>query len=193
VPLAAGSVEGDEVAARSQGGEVGPDHGGRLVVVDDVAQDAGHDQRHGPVQVHCAGGLGQHLRGLPGIGVEVPRGALRGARQQRPGVLLHQRVDVDVDDPGLRRQPLRHLVDVVGGRQTGADVEELPDPGLGGDVADRAHQEGPRRAGVLDDLRERLPDLVAHLPVDGEVLRPAQPVVPDPRGLRRTRFIGHRQ
>jgi hypothetical protein len=40
------------------------------------------------------------------------------------------RVVVDVDHAGARRDGLRDLVGVVRGRDAGADVEELPDPGL---------------------------------------------------------------
>jgi hypothetical protein len=50
----------------------------------------------------------------------------------------HQGVVVDVDDPGLRRHPLRYLVGVVHGGQPGADVQELTDPRLAGQITDDA-------------------------------------------------------
>ena len=67
---------------------------------------------------------------------------LRRAGQQRPGVNQHQRIVVDVDDPGSGRDPLGHLVGVVRGRQTGADVEELADARLAGQVPDGPAEEG---------------------------------------------------
>jgi hypothetical protein len=58
-------------------------------------------------------------------------------------VSQHQRVVVDVDDPGRRGDGLRHLVDVAGGGQAAADVEELGDARLSGQVPDRAAEECP--------------------------------------------------
>jgi hypothetical protein len=75
-------------------------------------------------------------------------------------------------------------VGVVGGGQAGADVEELADARLTGQVLDRAGEEGPGGASVFDDRREGLEDLVADLSVDGEVVLAAQSVVPDPGRLR---------
>ena len=65
-------------------------------------------------------GLGEDRRGVVQVGVDVVGDALGRAGEQDPGVREHQRVVVDVDDPRLRRQPLGHLVGVVGGRQAGA-------------------------------------------------------------------------
>ena len=111
------------------------------------------------------------------------RRALGGAGEQGAGVHQHHGVVVDVDDLGVRSHPLGDLVGVVGGGQAGADVQELTDARLTGQVPDRADQEGPRGASVLDDRRERLENLVADLAVDVEVVFAAQPVVPDPGRL----------
>jgi hypothetical protein len=51
-------------------------------------------------------------------------------------------VVIHVDDAGLGRGALRHLVGVVAAGQAGADVEELADARLGGQVVDRAAEEG---------------------------------------------------
>ena len=96
----------------------------------------------------------------------------------------HHRVVVHVDDLGLRGGALGDVVGVVRGGQAGADVEELADARLPGQVPDRAGEEGPGGAGVLHDRREGLEHLVADLAVDGEVVLAAQPVVPDPGRLR---------
>ena len=110
--------------------------------------------------------------------------AVVNSAAQGAGVDQHDRVVVDIDDPALRRHRLGDLVGVVGGGQAGADVEELADARLTGQVPDRADQEGPGGASVLDDRREGLENLVADLAVDGEVVLAAQPVVPDPGRLR---------
>jgi hypothetical protein len=44
-------------------------------------------------------------------------------------------VVVDVDDPGVGGDALGDLVGVLGGGQAGADVQELPEAGLAGQVA----------------------------------------------------------
>ena len=93
-------------------------------------------------------------------------------------------VVVDVDDPGLWRYALGHLVRVVGGGDPGADVEELPDLRLGGQEADRAGQEGAVGPDREHQVRLRLQGPLAGLTVRGEVVLPAQPVVVDPRDMR---------
>ena len=112
--------------------------------------------RDGLGEVQGVRGLGQDLVRVAQVGVDVGGGAFRGAGQQGPGVGQHQGVVVDVDDAGLRRYPLRDLVGVVRGRQAGADVEELPDARLVGQVGDAAGQEAPGGPGDVDDARERL-------------------------------------
>src|SRR5215203_6154280 len=56
-------------------------------------------------------------------------------------------VVVHVHDPGVRCDALSDLVGVVGGRQSGADVEELPDPAVCGQVRHRPAQERARVTG----------------------------------------------
>jgi hypothetical protein len=89
----------------------------------------------------------------------------------------HDRVVVDIDDPGGRVDRLDDLVDVGAGRDAGAEVEELPDPQLPGKEA-----HGPtHEAAVLQDAdadawehgRDRLPGVA----VGGEVVLAAKPVV----------------
>ena len=59
-------------------------------------------------------------------------------------------VVVQVDDLRLGRDALRDLV----GGQPGADVQELPYPGLAGQVAHRADLELPALPGQLEDARQ---------------------------------------
>jgi hypothetical protein len=71
-------------------------------------------------EVQCLGGFGHDAVAVAQIRVDIVRSALGAAGQQRPGVGEHHGVVVHVDDPGLRRDLLRHLVRVVRGRQAGA-------------------------------------------------------------------------
>ena len=61
--------------------------------------------------------------------------------EQRPGVSQDDRVVVEVDHPGGRVDPVRDLVHVLGGRQPGSDIEELPQGGLAGRVPDHAAEQ----------------------------------------------------
>ena len=97
---------------------------------------------------------------------------------------------------------LSDLVRVVGGRQSGADVQELADACLAGQVPDRTAQERPVSTGETGYVREHRHDLVTDGAVDRVVVLAAQPVVPDPGRVRhgcvdlglvvgRGRTIGH--
>ena len=106
------------------------------------------------------------------------------ADQQRAGVGQHHRVVVDVDHAAAGRDVLRDLVGVVRGRDAGADVEELADARLPGQVTHRAGQEGAVGADRVDDVRIGLDRLLAGRPVGGEVVLAAQPVVVDAGDMR---------
>jgi hypothetical protein len=114
----------------------------------------------------------------------IGRCALGAAGQQRPGVGEHHRVVVHVNDPGLRRDPLRHPVGVVRGRQAGAYVEELADPRLASQVSDDPDPQRTGKPGSRAYARVQLRDLFADLAVDLVVVLAAQPVVPDPGRMR---------
>jgi hypothetical protein len=60
---------------------------------------------------------------------------------QRSGVGEHDRVVVDVDDAGLRRDRLHHLVQVGLGGDPGADIQELADAAFRGqEPSDPVHE-----------------------------------------------------
>jgi hypothetical protein len=99
-------------------------------------------------------------------------------------VRQHQRVVVHVHDPGLRCDPLRDLMRVVGRREPGPHVEELPDPGLAGQVAHDPAEEGPVGPRDIDDPRVDGAELVASGPVDRVVVLAPEPVIPDPGRMR---------
>lgn len=98
---------------------------------------------------------------MPGSMIAIPGGmsavSSPAAGQQRAGVGQHDRIIVDVDHLRGGHQLLRHLVQVGGRRDTGADVEELIDPGPAGQMAHRAMQERPVLLSVGPQLRKRVP------------------------------------
>ena len=105
---------------------------------------------------------------------------MRAAGQQTTGVREHDRVVVHVDDESLRGDRLGDRVGVTRGRDAGADVQELPDPLIGGQVAHRAGQEGPGRADRCHQAGEDGHCFLTRAAVGGEVVPPAEPVVLDP-------------
>src|SRR4029450_992580 len=105
------------------------------------------------------------------------------AGQQGPAVGHTHRVDVDVDHPGLGSGRLGDLVDVALGGQAAAEVDELPDPGVG-EGLDGPAQELPV---VLDHVAGDRGDgqyLVGDLAVGREVVLAAEEVVVDARRVR---------
>jgi hypothetical protein len=71
-------------------------------------------------------------------------------------------------------------VDVAGGGDAGADVQELADTRLTGQVLHGAAQEGPLLAHLGADRGDLLGDGLSDRLVGGEVVLAAQPVVVHP-------------
>ena len=86
----------------------------------------------------------------------------------------HEGVVVHVDDPGVRSDLLGDLVGVVRGGQARADVEELCDPGVGGQVADRAGEEPALHPGDMGDAGEHGQDQVTGGSVGREIVLAAE-------------------
>ena len=99
-----------------------------------------------------------------------------GAAHESACVGEHDRVVVDVDDPGLRRDLAGHLVHAAHRRDPRAHVEELAHPGIQA-VPHRAAQETTVGVGDQGAAGHHRLDLLHHLPVDREVVRPAERVV----------------
>jgi len=96
----------------------------------------------------------------------------------------HDRIVVHVDDSALRGHRLGDLVRVACRRQPGADVQELPDPSLPGQVTHSPAQERPRgRRGHPDD-RRHVHQGPGRRPVSLEVLLAADHEIPGPRDVR---------
>jgi hypothetical protein len=172
-----------EVAARRHGVHEPRDEAGRVVRVGDEVHDREQHDRDRLVEVEYLRGPRQDELRVPQVGLDVAGGALGGAVEQRPGVQQHHRVVVHVDHAAVRRDRLRDLVHVLHGRQAGAEVEELPDAGLGGQETDHPGQKRPARPGRLHRLGEDLVGLFRGPPVGLEVVLAAQPVVVDPRRM----------
>jgi dihydrofolate reductase/predicted enzyme related to lactoylglutathione lyase len=122
--------------------------------------------------------------GVAQIRLQVVHDAVTAAGEHRAGVRQHHRVVVHVHDARVRGDGLGDLVRAAGRGQSGADVEELADPALAGQVPDHAGEKRPVRPHVVHDLRIRGDGVLGRLAVDGEVLHAAQPVVVDASGVR---------
>lgn len=104
-----------------------------------------------------------------------------GIGQQCPGVRRDELVVVDVDHADLRIDPVGDLVDVVLGRQAGADVDDLPDAGFD-DVLDDPTDHLATRSGGVPQLRSDLQGGLGGGPIGLEVVLATQVVVEDARG-----------
>jgi hypothetical protein len=108
-----GRVADHHIAARRQRADQLADQLVGLLVILDQVQDRGQDDRDRAAEVEGPGRLGQDRERLAQVGFDEVGSALGGADQQGAGVTQDDRVVVDVDDPGLRRDRLGYLVDVA--------------------------------------------------------------------------------
>jgi hypothetical protein len=135
------------------------DHGERLVEVDEPADLRAVEDR---------------LR-VPQVGREDQRG--RVVAEQRASVGQHERVVVDVDDTHGRVDVARDLVDVADGGEAGAEVDELPDTGVGHEEADGPAELVAVVVGEPAQLRDDLVRRGDRHPVDLEMLLAPEEVV----------------
>jgi hypothetical protein len=156
----------------------------RVVFVRDQVHDGDQQDRYRPAEVERLSRRAQDLGGVPQVRVDVVDGARLRAGKQHAGVLQDHRVVVHVGDASVRRDGLRDLVRVVRRGDAGADIEELGDPGVGGEEAHGAGEERPVGAHRLDDARVGGHDRVARCTVGGEVVFAAEPVIMHPGAVR---------
>jgi hypothetical protein len=135
-------------------------------------QDRQQRDRHGPGEVEQPRSLGKDRGSVAEVSVDVLGGARLAAVQQRAGVSEDHRVVVDVHDAGLRRDGLGDLVGVARRRDAGADVEELADARLPGEVPDHAAEERPVRPRAVGHVRPDLKRRVHGRPVRRVVVLP---------------------
>jgi hypothetical protein len=162
----------------------------RVCLVRDEVQDRCQHERYrtGEVEGVQQAGTGEDLAGVTQVSADAGGGALRGAGEQGTRVREHDGVVADVDHPGRRGDRLGDLVHVRAGGNAGADAQELLDPRVPGQEGNRAAHKPP----VLDHRgphgRERGGDGVPRLPVSGEIVLAAKPVVIAPGGMRHRRI-----
>jgi phosphoglucomutase len=171
---------GDQVAARCHGRHVAPDHAGRHVggkVGGKEVQDHAHGHAHRLVQVDHRGqfGIGEYDVTVAQVSGD-NRHLIVVNREQRPQMRDHYRVVIDVGDRGLRVGRLCCFVGVRGGRQPGAQVDELTDA-LPGQPGDGPPHEAPALRDGLGDRGIDRQQLFGDRPVRGEVVLAAQEVI----------------
>jgi hypothetical protein len=134
----------------------------------------GHQQHsHRLVEIDHRLHPGQREQVIRLAQVGVDRGDGHVVGQQRVGVQHHERVVIAVDHPGLAVRGLRDLVHVGHGGQAGADVQELSDPLVAGQMPHRSPQEPPVGAGGDRRARHGGQQLRRSFPVRRKVVLPA--------------------
>jgi len=105
-------------------------------------QDRAEDHAHGPVRIDDGPQLRVRQHGYGLAQVRGHGGHPVAGGQQCPGMGQHDRINVDVGDPGQWHHHACGLVDRGGGGKPGAQVDELADT-LPGGPADRLDHECP--------------------------------------------------
>ena len=153
-------VRGVGIRYRVQGGKQGDRH------------------RLGEVE-RCAGLVEDRIR-IAQIRIDVLRGAGLAAVGQGAGVREHDGIVVHVHHPGVGRDRLGDLMGVPCGGDAGPDVQELPNPRLGGEIVDRTAEERPVRASGEQHLGVDLKPRLDGSPVGRVVALAAEHVVVAP-------------
>ncbi len=189
-----GQVRDHQEAPRRHGVHQGRGEAGRIVGVRHEMQD--RDEQHGDRLVPAEQGTDPRVPGDP-VGVSqvvVDDGGAVHAVQHVPRVGHHHRVVVDVHHAAVRRGPSRatgpgDLVHAAHGGQSGADVEELPDPQVADQVADRTPEEEPvlEHRAAHDILAQHVESPARRLTVSREVVLAAEHEVVHPRDVRHLR------
>jgi len=91
---------------------------------------------------------------------------------------------IDVGHPCVRPDFLGDLVSVVGRWEAAADVYELADARVAGQVPDRAPQESAVLSAGYPGIGQQAAQFLGRLPVGSEIILSAKKVVVDPRNVR---------
>ena len=182
-------MRGSDIAAWRQCVDQWLDDPPHLVLGREEMQHRDEHQRDRLGEVQCVPGhrVGENLLRFARVRIDVYGPALRLAHQQRAAMREHDRVVVHVYDTRGRVGRLRDLVDVTHAGQSRADVEELRDARVGGQVPDGAAEERPVLPRRRPHRRPRQQRLVSRLPVSGKVVLAAEEVVVHPGRVR----LGH--
>ena len=179
-------MRGDNVATRRKRVNQRLDDPPHLVFGREEMQYRDEHQRDrlGEVKNVPGNGVGEDLLRFAHVRVDVDRPALRLAHQQRMAVSEHDRVVVHVHDTRRRVDLLRDLVDVTHPGQPRADVEELGDARVGGQVPDGAAEERPVLPRGRPYRRPSLQRLIGGFAVRRKVVLAAEIVVVHPGRVR---------
>jgi hypothetical protein len=186
----------DQEAARGQPVPVAGQDFAWVVLVRDEMQRAGaqHRDRPGQVQQRLQVGVVQDRFRVTQVGVHHHHPVRLG--QQRLAMGPDHRVAVHVGDPRGRGIRQRRLVHAELGRQSGAQVNELLDTCVAGNVAHRPGQERPAVPGNGRDIRNRGEQLGCGGAVNGEVVLATKQEVINPGHVGRRHihaaWNGHR-
>jgi hypothetical protein len=155
------------------------DDRGRAVGVGDEVQHS--QQQHGgwlgeTQDLRC---LRHDCAGVAQVGADVAAPAGRDGCEQGAGAHQHQRVVVGVGDPAGSLDVLGDLVGGSRSRQARADVEELADTAVSGQVVHRPAQERPVRSRPRHHLGAAADDVLGGPAVGREGVLAAQPVAVD--------------
>jgi hypothetical protein len=175
----------DQEAARGQPVPVAGQYFAWAVLVRDEMQRAGAQERDRPGQVQQRPHVGvvQDRFRLTQVGVH-HHGSVR-LGEQRLAMGPDHRVVVHVGDPRGRGMRQRRLVHAELGRQSRAEVEELLDTRLAGNVAHRPGQERPAVPGDGRDIGNRGEQLGRGGAVNGEVILAAKQEIINPSHVGR--------
>jgi hypothetical protein len=136
-------------------------------------QDGHEHQRDRLGEVQELRRLAQDRLRVTKVVLDVGGAAWTRPHEQGARVREHHGVVIDIDDAGRWRDGLRHLVHVVRGRKARADIEELPDARVLGEVLDRAPEEFPVLAQPDASGRPGAESLIRRFPVGREMVLPA--------------------
>ncbi len=180
---AVGEVPQDQVAARWNGVAVGVDDRACLGAVRQEVQRAGQHQRDGLVRVDEPAQFGRVQHGFRVTAVLVQQGRPWLSGEQACSVPGRQRFVVHVDHPVVPGDPVRYLVDVAHRRQSGTEVDELPDP-AGERVVDGAAEEVPASPEGPGDSGQLQFGPLHEAPLGPEVVTASEEGVGDARRAR---------
>jgi hypothetical protein len=149
-------------------------------------QDGQQHERDGLGEVECLAdrGIREDLLRLAQVCLDIRGAAVRRRRQQRTGVGEDERVVVGVNDAASGCDRLGYLMGVTRARQPSADVKELSDARLAGQVAHRSREKLPvlpggdacRWQSLQSDFRGRA--------IDREVVLAAEKIIVHSRRMR---------
>jgi hypothetical protein len=160
------------------------DDAGRIFIIGDEVRDCDEQNADRPIKIDQGLQLGVAQESVRPAQI-TKDGRYSGAScEQRSGVHDYLRVVIYVDHAGIGVDLLGDLVNVAACGQTGANVDELPDSRLGGQVLNRSAEERPIAMGGFDGLGYGGLDLFCGSAIGLVVVLATQEVIVDTRWCR---------